>query len=226
VRILVVDDDPKLGKLLLLGLSENGSTADLTTRGEDALTMAKARYYDAIVLDAALPGLDGIQTCVRLRADGVWTPVLMLTAREALESRIIALDSGADDCLTKPFAISELQARLRSVVRRGASARPAILEVGDLHLDPATQQAWRGGVEVRLSKKEFALLELLMRRPGQLVSRYDLLEYVWDMGYDNRSNVVTVHIASLRAKIDRRFQRGSIETVRGAGYRLRKDDGV
>ena len=167
VRILVVEDDPKLGGLLRRGLSENGNAADLASRGEDALWMAKAHRYDAIVLDVMLPGLDGFQTCARLRADGVWTPVLMLTARDAVEDRIAGLDSGADDYLTKPFSIAELRARLRAVVRRGALERPAILEVGDLRLDPATQQAWRGEVEVPLSNKEFALLELFMRRPGQ-----------------------------------------------------------
>jgi two-component system OmpR family response regulator len=226
VRILVVEDDPKLGGLLRRGLSGNGNAADLASRGEDALWMAKAHDYDAIVLDVMLPGLDGFQTCARLRADGVWTPVLMLTARDGVEDRIVGLDSGADDYLTKPFSIAELRARLRAVVRRGALERPTILEVGDLRLDPATQQAWRGGVEVALANKEFALLELFMRRPGQLVSRYQLLEHAWDMAYENRSNVVAVHIGRLREKIDRPFERRSIETVRGAGYRLRKDGGA
>ena len=226
MRILVVEDDPRLSGLLRRGLSEHGNAADVASCGEDALWMARAHHYDAIVLDVMLPGLDGFQTCARLRADNVWTPVLMLTARDAVEDRIAGLDSGADDYLTKPFSIAELRARLRAVVRRGAVERPAILEVGDLRLDPATKQVWRGEVEVALSNKEFAMLELFMRRPGQIISRYQLLEHAWDMAYDNRSNVVTVHIGRLRAKIDRRFGRRSIETVRGVGYRLLADGGA
>ena len=221
MRILVVEDDPRLSGLLRRGLSEHGNAADVASCGEDALWMAKAHHYDAIVLDVMLPGLDGFQTCARLRADGVWTPVLMLTARDAVDDRIAGLDSGADDYLTKPFSIAELRARLRALVRRGAVERPAVLEVGDLRLDPATQRVWRGEVEVPLSNKEFAMLELFMRRPGQIISRYQLLEHAWDMAYDNRSNVVAVHIGRLREKIDRRFGRRSIETVRGVGYRLR-----
>lgn len=223
VRILVVEDDTRLGGLLRRGLSENGNAADLAASGEDALWMAKAHRYDAIVLDVLLPGLDGFKTCAALRAQGIWTPVLMLTARDAVEDRIEGLDSGADDYLTKPFSIAELRARLRALVRRGGMERPAVLEVGDLRLDPATQQVWRGGVEIRLANKELALLELFMRRPGEVVSRYELLEYAWDLASDNRSNVVTVHIRRLREKIDRPFNRESIETVRGAGYRLRTD---
>ena len=226
MRLLVVEDDPKLGGLLRRGLSENGNAADLASCGEDALWMAKAHNYDAIVLDVMLPGMDGFQTCARLRSDGCWAPVLMLTARDAVEDRIVGLDSGADDYLTKPFSIAELRARLRALVRRGASERPAILEVGDLRLDPATQRVWRGDVEIALANKEFALLELFMRRPGEVLSRYQLLEHAWDMAYDNRSNVVTVHIRRLREKIDRPFGRSSIETVRGAGYRMRSDGGA
>ncbi len=226
MRLLIVEDDPKLGGLLRRGLSEHGNAADLASCGEDALWMVNAHSYDAIVLDVMLPGLDGFQTCARLRADGVWAPVLMLTARDAVEDRIIGLDAGADDYLTKPFSIAELRARLRAIVRRGASERPAILEVGDLRLDPATQRVWRGEVEVALPNKEFVLLELFMRRPGEVLSRYQLLEHAWDMAYDNRSNVVAVHIGRLREKIDRSFGRSSIETVRGAGYRMRTDGGT
>jgi two-component system OmpR family response regulator len=225
MRVLIVEDDPKLGPLLRRGLSQGGGAADLALRGEDALWMARAQRYDAIVLDLMLPGLGGIETCGRLRAEDVWTPVLMLTARDAVEDRIAGLDSGADDYLTKPFALAELRARLRALIRRGGSERPTVLVVGDLQLDPATQQVWRGGREIVLSPKEFALLELFMRRPGEVVSRYDLLCHGWDMGYDNRSNVVTVHIRRLREKIDRPFGFASLETVRGAGYRLRKDGG-
>jgi two-component system OmpR family response regulator len=221
MRMLIVEDDPKLGGLLRRGLTVNGNAADLASSGEDALWMAKAHRYDAIVLDLMLPGLDGFQTCARLREEGVWSPVLMLTARDAVEDRITGLDSGADDYLTKPFSIAELRARLRAIVRRGGSERPAILEVGDLRLDPATQRVWRGEVEVPLANKEFALLELFMRRPDEVVSHYELLEYAWDMAYENRSNVVAVHVRRLREAIDRPFGRRSIETVRGAGYRLR-----
>jgi two-component system, OmpR family, response regulator len=222
VRTLVVEDDPKLGPLLQRGLSERGGAADLAARGEDALWMASAKRYDAIVLDVMLPGLDGFATCARLRADGVWTPVLLLTARDAVEDRVHGLDSGADDYLTKPFSLAELRARLRAIVRRGEAERPAILEVGDLRLDPASHRVWRNGAEIELSAKELALLELFMRRPGQVITRYELLEHGWDMAYENRSNVVTVHVRHLREKIDRPFGRDSIETVRGSGYRLRE----
>jgi two-component system OmpR family response regulator len=225
MRVLVVEDDTKLGPLLRRGLSEHGSPTDLAATGEDALWMAQAHRYDAIVLDLMLPGLDGFQTCERLRESGVWTPVLMLTARDAVEDRIHGLDAGADDYLTKPFSVAELRARLRALARRGPSARPAVLEVGDLRLDPATREVHRGDTRISLAAKEFALLELFMRRPSEVLSRYELLEYAWDMAYDNRSNVVTVHIKRLREKIDRPFGRLSIETVRGAGYRFRADGG-
>jgi len=187
--------------------------------------MAQARSYDAIVLDVMLPGLDGFETCSRLRADGVWTPVLLLTGRDAVEDRIHGLDAGADDYVIKPFSIAELHARLRAIVRRGAPERPAVLVVGDLRLDPAARRVWRGEVEIDLTAKELALLELLMRRAGQVVTRYDLLEYGWDMNHDNSSNVVAVHVRHLREKIDDPFGRASIETLRGSGYRLRENAG-
>jgi two-component system, OmpR family, response regulator len=225
MRVLVVEDDPKLAALLRRGLSENGGATDVAPRGEDALWMARAHEYDAIVLDVMLPGRDGFSTCAELRDAGVWTPVLMLTARDAVEDRVAGLDAGADDYLTKPFSLAELRARLRALVRRGGTERPAVLAVGDLRLDPATHQAWRGETEVKLSAKEYALFELFMRRPGEVISRYDLLEHAWDMDYDNRSNVITVYIRYLREKIDRPFGRHAIETVHGAGYRLRVDGG-
>jgi two-component system OmpR family response regulator len=221
MRTLVVEDDRKLGPLLRRGLSADGNAADLTPSGEDALWMAQAHRYDAIVLDLMLPGLDGFETCARLRDSGIWTPVLMLTARDAVDDRIRGLDAGADDYLTKPFSVAELRARLRALVRRGGTERPTVLAVHDLRFDPATRQVWRGDVEIQLAAKELALLELFMRRPGEVLTRYDLLEHGWDMAYENRSNVVTVHIRRLRQKIDRPFARHSIETVRGAGYRLR-----
>jgi two-component system OmpR family response regulator len=187
--------------------------------------MAGAHEYDAIVLDVMLPGRNGFETCAALRESGIWAPVLMLTARDAVEDRVAGLDAGADDYLTKPFSLAELRARLRALVRRGGAERPTVLEVGDLRLDPATQEVWRGEHEVQLSPKEYALFELFMRRPGEVISRFELLEHAWDMGYDNRSNVITVYIRYLREKLDRPFGRSSLETVHGAGYRLRKDGG-
>ena len=225
MKVLLVEDDPKLAALVRRGLTENGNATDVAPHGEDALWMARAHAYDAIVLDVMLPGRDGFATCAALRESGVWAPVLMLTARDAVEDRVAGLDAGADDYLTKPFSLAELRARLRALVRRGAAERPTVLEVGDLRLDPATQQVWRGETELRLSSKEYALLELFMRRPGHVLSRFELLEHGWDIGYDNRSNVITVYIRYLREKIDRPFGRHAIETVHGAGYRLRKDGG-
>jgi two-component system, OmpR family, response regulator len=223
VRILVVEDELKMASLLRRGLLEEGHAADLARIGDDALWMAGSVDYDAIVLDLMLPGMDGIEVCRRLRRSGVWAPVLMLTARDGIEERVAGLDAGADDYLPKPFSFAELLARLRALVRRGATERPAVLEVGDLRLDPATRQAWRAETELHLSGKEFALLETFMRRPGQVLSRYQLLEHAWDFGYENRSNVVDVYVHYLRDKIDRPFGLESLETVRGAGYRLRRD---
>ena len=223
MRILVVEDDPKMAGLLRRGLQEDGHAADVAGIGDDALWMAQAVEYDAIVLDLLLPGLDGVEVCRRLRRSGVWSPVLMLTARDAVEDRVAGLDAGADDYLAKPFSFSELLARLRALARRGSPERPTVLEVGDLRLDPATAQVWRDGTEIQLSAKELALLETFMRRPGDVLSRDHLLEHAWDYAYDNRSNVVDVYIRYLREKIDRPFGRRSIETVRGLGYRLRRE---
>jgi two-component system OmpR family response regulator len=222
MRILVVEDELKMASLLRRGLLEEGHAVDVARTGDDALWMARATEFDAIVLDLMLPGLDGVEVCRRLRGSGVWSPVLMLTARDGVEDRVAGLDAGADDYLPKPFSFAELLARLRALVRRGAAERPAVLEVGDLRLDPATRQAWRGDAEVHLSAKEFALLETFMRRPGEVLSRYQLLEHAWDYGYEARSNVVDVYVRYLRDKIDRPFERASLETVRGAGYRLRR----
>jgi two-component system OmpR family response regulator len=226
MRVLVVEDDPKLAALLGRGLREEGVAADVTSHGEDALWMAGSTAYDAVVLDVMLPGIDGFQACERLRADGVATPVLMLTARDAIDDRIAGLDGGADDYLDKPFALGELLARLRALARRGPVARPAVLEVGSLRLDPATRRVWRGDVEIDLTQREFALLEALMRRPGEALSRFELLEAGWDGSYENRSNVIDVYVRYLRGKIDRPFAVTSIETVRGHGYRLRADGGA
>jgi two-component system OmpR family response regulator len=222
MRILVVEDELKMASLIRRGLVEEGHATDVTPKGEDAVWMAEAHPYDVVVLDVMLPGLSGFETCRRLRNAGVWTPVLMLTARDAVDDRVAGLDAGADDYLTKPFSFAELLARLRALARRGGVERPAQLAVGDLVLDPATRQAWRGETEISLSPKEFALLEAFMRRPGQVLSRLQLLDHAWDFAYENRSNVVDVYVRYLREKIDRSFGTDSIETVRGVGYRLRQ----
>jgi two-component system OmpR family response regulator len=226
MRILVVEDEPKMAALVARALREEGHAADVAAQGEDALWMAQAAPYDALVLDVMLPGLDGFEVLRRLRADGVWTPVLMLTARDAVGDRVGGLDSGADDYLTKPFSFAELFARLRAIARRGPIERPAILQLGDLRLDPAAHRAWRGETELKLSAREFALLELLMRRPGETLTRLQILEGGWDMAFESRSNIVDVYMRYLREKIDRPFGRESIETVRGVGYRLRDDGGT
>jgi two-component system OmpR family response regulator len=223
MRVLVVEDEKKLGELLGRGLREEGYAADVADRGEAALWMARAVDYDAIVLDLMLPGVDGFDVCRTLRRDGVWTPVLMLTARDGIEDRVSGLDTGADDYLTKPFSFDELLARLRALTRRAPAERPAVLEVGDLRLDPAAHRAWRGEQELDLSAKEFALLEVFMRRPGVALTRTKLLDGAWDLAFESRSNVVDVYVRYLRQKIDQPFGTQSIETVRGVGYRLRKD---
>jgi len=221
MRVLVVEDDVKMAGLIRRGMREEGLAADVAIKGEDAVWMVQANEYDAVVLDVMLPGIDGFETCSRLRQLGDWTPVLMLTARDAVEDRVAGLDGGADDYLTKPFSFAELLARLRALVRRGPVERAAVLDVGDLRLDPATRRVWRGDEEIGLSTKEFALLETFMRRPGEVLSRYRLLEHAWEYDYENRSNVVDVYVRYLRQKIDRPFGLDSIETIRGAGYRLR-----
>jgi two-component system, OmpR family, response regulator len=221
MRVLIVEDEPKMAGLVRRGLREEGYAADVTGNGDDALWMARATDYDAIVLDVLLPGTNGFDVCRQLRQSGVWSPVLMLTARDSVDDRVAGLDAGADDYLTKPFSFVELLARLRALARRPPLERPAILEVGDLRLNPATHQAWRGDTELELSAKEFRILEAFMRRPGHVLSRLHLLEHCWDYGYENRSNVVDVYVRYLREKIDRPFGKKSIETVRGAGYRLR-----
>jgi two-component system, OmpR family, response regulator len=226
MRVLVVEDGIKMAGLIRRGLREEGLAADVAIKGEDALWMAGATEYDVIVLDVMLPGIDGFETCRRLRADGVWAPVLMLTARDAVEDRVAGLDTGADDYLTKPFSFVELLARLRALARRGQVGQPTVLRAGDLHLDPAARRVGRGDTEVDLSAKEFALLETFMRHPGRVLDRLQLLEHAWDYEYENRSNVVDVYVRYLREKIDRPFGLESIETVRGAGYRLRADGGT
>jgi len=223
VRVLIVEDEPKLAGLIRSGLRQRGFAVDNAASGEDALWMAGSTPYDAIVLDVMLPGIDGFETCRRIRADEVWSPILMLTARDAVEDRVGGLDCGADDYLTKPFAFAELEARLRALARRGEAPRPAVLESAGLVLDPATREVRRGHEPIELSPIEFAMLETFMRRPGRALSRLEILEHVWDSEYENRSNVVDVYVRYLRAKIDEPFGADSIETVRGVGYRWRGD---
>jgi len=223
VRVLVVEDEVPLAKLIREGLIADGLLADVAIRGEDALWMAAATLYDVICLDVNLPGIDGFETCRRLRAEALATPILMLTARDAIDDRITGLDTGADDYLVKPFDFGELLARLRALVRRPAASGGSVVSVGDLTLDPATHRVHRGDTLIDLSVKEVQILEVFMRRAGEVLSRLQILEGAWDSGYENRSNVVDVYVRYLREKIDRPFGRETLETVRGAGYRLRPD---
>ena len=223
MRILVVEDEPKMAGLLRRGLVEEGYAVDVAANGTDGLWAAAENPYDAVVLDLMLPDVPGIDICRQLRERGLRVPVLMLTARDAVPDRVAGLDAGADDYLTKPFAFSELLARLRALARRGPSERPPVLRVGNLALDPATRTVLRGSTRVELTAREFALLELLMQRPDEVLTRSRILEHVWDFAYGGDSNVVDVYIRYLREKIDRPFGRSSIETVRGSGYRLRPE---
>jgi two-component system OmpR family response regulator len=223
MRVLVVEDEVKMAGLLLRALEEEGYAVDVAAHGEDAVWFGTENDYDAIVLDLMLPDADGFDVCRRLREAGRWSPVLMLTARDAVADRVAGLDAGADDYLTKPFSLAELLARLRALIRRGAVERPAALRVGDLVLDPTTRSVRRGAAEIDLTTKEFALLEYLMRHAGEVLGRTRLIEHVWDFAYDGDSNVVDVYVRYLRNKVDRPFGRASIETIRGAGYRLRAE---
>jgi two-component system OmpR family response regulator len=226
MRVLIVEDEAKMAGLIARALREEGHVPDVASDGETALWMARARPYDVIVLDLMLPRVDGLEVCRRLRAAAVSTPILMLTARDGIADRVAGLDTGGDDYLTKPFSLVELAARLRALARRGSIERPPVLQVGNLRLDPAQRQVRRGEQVISLSQREFALLELFMRRPGDVLSRSQLLEYGWDCAFSSCSNVVDVYIGYLRKKIDRPFGLSSIETVRGAGYRLRRDGGA
>jgi two-component system OmpR family response regulator len=225
VRVLIVEDEIRMSSLIRRGLVKEGLAADVALSGEDALWMADSCDYDAIVLDVMLPGITGFETCRHLRHKGIWAPVLMLTARDSVEDRVAGLDTGADDYLVKPFAFAELLARLRALTRRGELERPSVLQVGNLKLDPATHEVWRGKTAINLSHKEFALLETFMRRPGQVLSRLHLLEHAWDFAYENKSNIVDVYIRHLRGKIDEPFGERSLQTVRGAGYKLVASEG-
>ncbi|MDQ6606100.1 MAG: response regulator transcription factor [Actinomycetota bacterium] len=222
MRVLVVEDEARMAKVIQASLTKEGLAADVAGDGEQALWMATAIDYDVIVLDLMLPGRSGVDTCRLLRERRVWSPVLMLTAREAVEDRVAGLDSGADDYLVKPFALAELHARLRSLIRRGRPERPTVLSVGDLRLDPARREVHRGDVDIGLSAKEFSLLQALMRRPGEVLTRLELLEQAWDFAYETRSNVIDVYMRRLRRKVDEPFGVHSLETIRGAGYRVRE----
>ena len=222
MRILVVEDNVELASLIRQSLRDEGLLADIAIRGEDALWMAASSPYSVLTVDALLPGIDGFELCRRLRNAGVRTPILMLTGLDDVEDRIAGLDAGADDYLVKPFDFGELAARLRALSRRVPAERDVVLHVADIELDPATRRVRRSQVEIPLSAKEFQLLEVFMRHPGEVLTRLDLLEGAWDAGYENRSNVVDVYVRYLREKVDRPFARDSLETVRGAGYRLRR----
>jgi len=225
VRVLVVEDDLRMGAAIRRALRGASIVTDVTSNARDALWMAMATAYDAIVLDVMLPDVDGFDTCVQLRRARVWTPIIMVTARDEVHDRVRGLDVGADDYLTKPFSLEELLARLRALARREGVERPTVLVVGSLRLDPATRQVWRSGTAIDLSAKEFALLDAFMRHVGQVLSQQQLLDAAWEFGYEHRSNVVEVYVRYLREKVDRPFGLHTLETVRGVGYRLRKDPG-
>jgi two-component system, OmpR family, response regulator len=223
VRILVVEDEARLASALRSGLEAEGFAVDVVHDGEAGLWQATEHAYDAIVLDVMLPRVNGFRLCALLRERSVWTPILMLTAKDGEWDEVEALDSGADDYLTKPFSYAVLLARLRSLLRRSAPARPTVLEAGDLRLDPASRQVWSGPTEIELSPREWMVLEYLMRRQGQAVSKGELLDHVWDVAFDGDPNIVEVYVRHLRNKLDRPFGRNSIQTLRGAGYRLVDD---
>ena len=225
MRVLVVEDEKRLAAGLRSGLEADGFAVDVALDGTDGLWLATEEPYDAIVLDIMLPGLSGSEICANLREQGNWTPILMLTAREGDESEAEALDAGADDYLTKPFSHVVLVARLRALLRRGARERPAVIEAGDLRLDPAARRAWRGEAALELTSREFALLEFLIRHRGDVLSKTEILEHVWDYNFEGDPNIVEVYIRHLRNKLDRPFGRSALETIRGAGYRLDADGG-
>ena len=225
MRILVVEDEQRLGAALRRGLEREGFGVDVAETGTEGLWLATEASYDAVVLDVLLPGMNGFQVCAELRARGRWTPILMLTAKDGPLDEVEALDTGADDFLSKPFEYPVLLARLRALLRRGGGERPVVLTAGDLKLDPAEHRCWRGDEEVSLTRREFAVLEQLLRRKGHVLSKAQILEHVWDFAFDGDPNIVEVYVAYLRRKIDTPFGRRSIETVRGVGYRLAADGG-
>ncbi len=224
MRLLIVEDEPRLAVLLRRGFQGEGYAVDLADAGDEGLWRASETDYDGVILDVMLPAMDGIEVCRRLRSAGRWVPIIMLTARDQVPDRIAGLDAGADDYLAKPFSFAELAARMRALIRRGEVDRPVVMEVGTLTLDPAAHTAYRGDDLLELTAKEFAVLELLMRHPGEALTRTRILQHVWDVAYDATSNVVDQHIGLLRKKIDRPYAREDIQTVRGVGYRLAVDN--
>jgi DNA-binding response OmpR family regulator len=225
MRALVVEDEMRLAAGLRNGLEAEGFAVDVALTGTDGLWLAREHSYDVLLLDLMLPEIDGFEICATLRTERIWTPILMLTARDADTDQVKALDTGADDYLTKPFSYAVLVARLRALVRRGAAARPVILEAGDLRVDPAARRAWRGEAELDLTTRELSVLEFLIRRQGMTVSKRTILDHVWDYDFEGDPNIVEVYVRRLRNKVDRPFGRSSITTLRGSGYRLAVDGG-
>lgn len=225
MRVLVIDDEVRLARSLRIGLEAEGFAVDVAHDGTDGLWLARENTYDAIVLDLMLPGINGYRVCQTLREEEDWTPILMLTAKDGEWDQVEGLDTGADDYLTKPFSFPVLVARLRAVVRRGAGERPTVLEAGDLRLDPASRRVWRGETELELTAREHSMLAFLMRHRGDVLSKQQILEAVWDFGFEGDPNIVEVYIRHLRNKVDRPFGRESIQTLRGAGYRLASNGG-
>ncbi len=223
MRVLVIEDERRLATGLRAGLEAEGFAVDVAHNGVDGLWLARENPYDALLLDVMLPGLNGYRICATLRAEDTWTPILMLTAKEGDWDVVEGLDTGADDYLTKPFSYAVLMARLRALIRRGAQPRPTVLHVGDLRMDPATRQVWRGDVKLELTPREYALLELLLRHPGEVIAKREILNHVWDFDFEGDPNIVEVYVARLRNKVDRPYRRHLIETMRGAGYRLTVD---
>jgi two-component system OmpR family response regulator len=225
MRVLVVEDERRLAEGLKRGLEAEGFAVDVASTGTDGLWMATENEYSVILLDIMLPGISGYRVCERLRADANWTPVLMLTAKDGEWDQVEALDTGADDYLTKPFSFAILLARIRALIRRGSAERPAVLEAGDIRVDPSTRRVTRGGETIDVTAREFAVLEYLMRRKGDVVSKRDIIDNVWDDDFDGEQNIVEVYVGHLRNKLDRPFGRNAIETLRGAGYRLASHGG-
>ena len=223
--MLLVDDDRRLVAALRRGLEEDGFAVDVAHDGEEGLWLAREASYDVLVLDVMMPRMDGLELCARLRTEEHWAPVLMLTARDGERDEARALDTGADDFLSKPFSYVVLLARLRALLRRGSAERPAVLTAGDLSLDPATHQVCRAGEPVDLTPRQFSLLELLLRRKGEVLSKRQILDHVWDFSFDGDPNIVEVYVGQLRRRVDQPFARAALQTVRGAGYRLDPDGG-
>jgi len=225
MRVLVVEDETRLAEGLRRGLEAEGFAVDVAATGTDGLWMAREQEYSIILLDIMLPGISGYRICETLRAEGNWTPILMLTAKDGEWDQVEALDTGADDYLSKPFSYVVLLARIRALLRRGAGERPTVLEAGDIRLDPATRRVSRGDTVIEVTAREFAVLEYLMRRRGDVVSKREVLDNVWDFDFEGDPNIVEVYVGHLRNKLDRPFGRAAIETLRGAGYRLAANGG-